>query len=866
METTKPPSSAQHVNPDSSSDEKTGEGLCHTCGIPIHQRKGFLRKRVNFSNENVHEGICIRCHGELVPASVFLQWHHKKNNPRDSLLLSSPTAAAAAGGLASIRLSFHSVSEDVKVYEKQKHPSSPILQSNDLNPLNQLSYDHLPPVEKMDRRALAEMYWEILKLFRSSRTDPSRPTLEELQNLEEVDWKHVVLISEKSTHRRLLHIGLVYKIPYPAIRFLLQHNASVRDLDVHGSLPLHYACRYGASSIDVLELLLRKDPTCETIHCADQEGCLPLHVACQHNNASASMIQFLLQKDSEKTSVSIRDEDGYLPIHYALERKTNLKVMELLVTADTSTLHAPNPSNLTTISEIAMRYDYSTIQSEGKYTALLNAVVEEMNIHTACRFGVPLETIKLLLDMDSNQTVYKLDDDGNLPLHCALDGSAPPQVIRHLIKVDTKSSNKNNSNSSNKTTMYQKNKDGSTPLLKIALRDDSSSLLQAFPILLQAAQELNIEQEMNLSIKKQSEVSLELRSKHTQLLHAIWQRRQVEGRPSVAELTNFGFSHEVWRRVVLIENDDTGWLPLQWALAFEAPPTTIDFLLEKNHDQSIQHPNLSGSLPIHFACLRGYNFDLIQSLLEKDCTRSTIVQKNSSGKRPLELLPKDSEVIANLVKDARNLDAPETLDFFFQSSPPALFRPAMLKMIEQSNKRTTSFAWLNHAYCQDSVIVPLMLELYLQVVWIALFVHSAVLHVTDEEVPLAFAILLLAMALLLLGIFIRRLFKAVPMEFFFCEPYNLLGIAAIGLVIASSVVLSSDGPVFSNDRPVFMATGALQVASLIFFLKRIFHPIATFVGGVVLVRTHGTDLRNFESAHVSPIEFCLVAMVRFVVH
>jgi ankyrin repeat protein len=818
MDNGKPPqtssSSSEHVNPSPS-----GVGLCDTCGIPTHQRKAFW-KRDPFTNENVYQGICIQCHGESVPASVFWEWHSQKTK-RSHSLLSSPTGAPWN--------SLHSFSTEdssSKVKPHQKHPSQ---RQKD----NKLSFAALTNIDTtVQQEDLEEKYWKLLKLFQSCRTDPTRPTPQELEQLpfSEEDWRSLVLIQTTDLGCRFLQLALVYRSPYPAIRFLLQKDVdsrwTVRHEDVHGSLPLHYACRYGAS-IDVFELLMREDQIYnKTIHHADKQGCLPLHVACRHASNNA-IFKFLLDKDGEEKAILRRDENGYLPIHLALERNSALQTIELLVAADIlkSTLHAPNPSGLTTISEIAMKYDYHALLGSN-YVQLLDAVVEEMNIHTACRFGVPMESIELLLDMDSNQSVYKIDQDDNLPLHCALDGSASAEIIRHLIKVDTF-----------KTTLHQKNKDGSTPLLKIVLREDSLSLLQGFPSLLQAAKDLDVVQEMNLSVKKKCEVSLELQIKHTKLISTIWQRREIESRPSVAELTGLGFTEEVWRRIVLIENDDTGWLPLQWALAFGAPPTTISFLLEKDFEhQSIYHPSLSGSLPIHFACLREFSFDVIQSLLEKDATRTTILEKNSSGKRPLDLLPKDSDVIANLVKDVQKLDAqPDTLDFFFESSPPELFQPAMLESMEPNKANVNSFEWLNHAYCQDLVIVFVMLEFYLLLAWLGIFIHSSILHVTDEEVPLALAILLQAMALLVLAIKLRRLFKTASLQSYFTDMYNLLGLGAIGLVVASSVMLSSNGTTFPDERALLMTTGAFQFALLIAFLKRMFHSIATFVGGVILV-------------------------------
>jgi ankyrin repeat protein len=757
------------------------------------------------SNENVYKGVCVRCYGELVPANVFLEW--------------SSANSSAVGNLNPSAQSLVAMNDEPAL-------TSPTSQagSNLSSPKASFNIQNIDSINK----DLQVKYWLLVKFFQSCRNDPLRPTPEDLQgftNFTGEDWRKVLLI-QNETGCLFLHLALMHMAPYTAIHFLLKKDLesswTIHHEDVNGRIPLHYACQHGAT-LDVFELLLREDQgdRKKTIYHADKQACFPLHMACQ-NSCKSTIIQFLLDKDMENRAILKKDSSGHLPIHLALERNATVKIIQMLVNADIlkSSLHALNPSGMSTILEIAMRYDYATLLQE-RHIPLLDTAVEEMNIHTACRFGVPLQSIQILLEMDSNQSIYQTDQDLNLPLHCALDGSASIDTIRYLIKLDT-----------DKSTLYQRNKDGSTPLLKIVLRQDAMAILHGFPSMLHAAEQLDVTDEMNVSIKQKCEVSLELQIKYTRLISIICQRRDLENRPYLSELSNLDFSEETWRRVVLIENDDTGWLPIHWAFAFHAPSAVVEFLIEKDLEHlTIFHRNLSGSLPLHFACLRGFSFEVIHSLLDKDVTRATIHQKNNMGKRPLDLLPKDSDVIPNLVKDVRNNDTTsKTIDFFFQSSPPELFKRAILEIMDSKD----CLSWLNHAYCQDAVVIFVVLEFYLLCAWIGVFVYSSILHLKGNDLQIELAITLQAIAFLQLVLKTRRLAKVGSLRSYFAEFYNFLGFATIALVGASSIMLSSK-ETFGDERALIMATGVLQFTLLLVCLKRVFYSLATFVGGIVQV-------------------------------
>jgi hypothetical protein len=91
---------------------------------------------------------------------------------------------------------------------------------------------------------------------------------------------------------------------------------STRTLKIQDStekLPLHHACRYGAS-IEVLELLLAIHPEAAQVKIST-DGCLPLHYAAAYCN-SAQVFKSLINKYTD--ALDVYSADGYRPYHIAM--------------------------------------------------------------------------------------------------------------------------------------------------------------------------------------------------------------------------------------------------------------------------------------------------------------------------------------------------------------------------------------------------------------------------------------------------------------------------------------------------------------------------------------------------------------------
>uniref|UniRef100_A0A7S2P4B0 Ion transport domain-containing protein n=1 Tax=Leptocylindrus danicus TaxID=163516 RepID=A0A7S2P4B0_9STRA len=105
---------------------------------------------------------------------------------------------------------------------------------------------------------------------------------------------------------------------------ILSDSGAATMADENGSLPLHYACAYGASE-EVLKILLRVIPTSTTA--MDIKGRTPLHFALGNADRASSpaVVQLLLEKGRDV--IDMTDNDGQLPLHLlaAVARKTGLE-------------------------------------------------------------------------------------------------------------------------------------------------------------------------------------------------------------------------------------------------------------------------------------------------------------------------------------------------------------------------------------------------------------------------------------------------------------------------------------------------------------------------------------------------------------
>jgi hypothetical protein len=286
------------------------------------------------------------------------------------------------------------------------------------------------------------------------------------------------------------------------------------------------------SSLEERYLLLISSYPLECLQCAvllmsdskkDDSLRLPIHLACD-KNAPVSIIRSLLEADIHNLSVLKPDKWGDLPIHTAASRAaaTSSNITDIEYRPPPLPVDGENSNDFRDILElarsnirrereraaaaIAMKIN-ETIEiirllleaDQEKSTLYVKDVYDSLPLHTALRYNASVEVIQLLLENDMhiknnngnnknnhnnqnsttavvvvNNTLYTEGLHGQYPLTVACrSGNVSPQVLQILLDYDS-----NNSSSSSKQTIFQKDKTGRLPIHIFMLRNKCSKSLQ----------------------------------------------------------------------------------------------------------------------------------------------------------------------------------------------------------------------------------------------------------------------------------------------------------------------------------------------------------------------------------------------------
>lgn len=106
-------------------------------------------------------------------------------------------------------------------------------------------------------------------------------------------------------------------------------HGSLGEKNYGGDLPIHVACREGASK-EVIESILNSDQY-ESAKVADCEGRLPLHLAAGNKNVSVKTIQDLVRVNERATRTP--DDFKLLPLHWACSKNASPRVIETIIQA-----------------------------------------------------------------------------------------------------------------------------------------------------------------------------------------------------------------------------------------------------------------------------------------------------------------------------------------------------------------------------------------------------------------------------------------------------------------------------------------------------------------------------------------------------
>lgn len=155
-------------------------------------------------------------------------------------------------------------------------------------------------------------------------------------DLEECESETKEWIEEKnedqSSRWKSLLIHLVCELKPPAkvvTEFLRCYPKSVSVKNSAGDLPIHIACREGASN-EVIEELLLGDGY-EAAKVVDCEGRLPLHIAVGNKTNSLKTIQTLISVYDRAARTP--DDFSLLPLHWACSKNSPSQIVEALIQA-----------------------------------------------------------------------------------------------------------------------------------------------------------------------------------------------------------------------------------------------------------------------------------------------------------------------------------------------------------------------------------------------------------------------------------------------------------------------------------------------------------------------------------------------------
>ena len=134
-----------------------------------------------------------------------------------------------------------------------------------------------------------------------------------------------------------------------------------------------------------------------------------------------------------------------------------------------------------------------------------------------------------------------------------------------------------------------------------------------------------------------------------------------------------------------------------------------------------------------------------------------------------------------------------------------------------------------------------MRDFYCKVAWIAILMHSSSMYLQGKRTDgYAYSLYFFTLIFLVRELKqIRRYIKAKVLVDYVKEIWNWVDVAVICLVATSATILLLDDPSGAyNDRArtVLMVSNAFQLLHFASFLKKIFLPFATFVGGLMMVR------------------------------
>ena len=214
--------------------------------------------------------------------------------------------------------------------------------------------------------------------------------------------------------------------------------AAIRETDWWIGTPYHYASSYGAP-LEIVQFLFQKDP--KGVQAVNYFGRTALHMGALFKAPFSSME---LVCNKYPMACQIKDKDGYIPLHLACENGASRDVVNLLVSTYPSSVYAAAQYGMTPLHFAASHNNPTTrfviqtlLDSVGENSNILCKATDQLGhipLHMALLGLAPFEVIEVLVSA-CPETVWMKTEKGDLPLALAERKRAPAECKLLLEQV-----------------------------------------------------------------------------------------------------------------------------------------------------------------------------------------------------------------------------------------------------------------------------------------------------------------------------------------------------------------------------------------------------------------------------------------------
>jgi len=208
---------------------------------------------------------------------------------------------------------------------------------------------------------------------------------------------------------------------------------AIKETDLWVGTPFHYAAAYKAPAETVAFLLSKDSAGAES---TNYYGRTPLHMGALFKSPEDSM-KLLAEKFPK--AAQIKDKEGYTPLHLACENGGSAGVIKLLLATYSKACFAKSQYDMTPIHfACSQNADPAVIKAllvDGDpETCRMTDMLGHTPLHMALMGLAPYEVIELLVASAPDCVVAKTKK-GELPLEIALRKRAPTEVMELLAKT-----------------------------------------------------------------------------------------------------------------------------------------------------------------------------------------------------------------------------------------------------------------------------------------------------------------------------------------------------------------------------------------------------------------------------------------------